>query len=108
MCQIGDGYGGSEIKLPGSYTKQECIDKVRLQYPKANGAKMSRRWATHYFGLCYAEFGMKGWDRGIEQPLGSGQKWESCMFVLNVSDVITTTTAKPTTTERPGIEIYRL
>ena len=105
---MGDGYGGSEIKLRGGYTKQECIDKVRLQYPKANGAKMSRMWPTHYFGLCYAEFGMKGWGRGIEQPLGSGQKWESCMFVLNVSDVITTTTAKPTTTERPGIEIYRL
>ena len=85
MCQIGDGYGGSEIKLPGSYTKQKCIDKVRLQYPKANGAKMSRRWATHYFGLCYAEFGMKGWGKGIEQPLGSGQKWESNFFSVLVS-----------------------
>ena len=66
---MGDGYGGSEIKLRGGFTKQECIDKVRLQYPKANGAKMSRMWPTHYFGLCYAEFGMKGWGRGIEQPL---------------------------------------
>ena len=97
---MGDGYGGSEIKLRGGFTKQECIDKVRLQYPKANGAKMSRVRAYISVYTCYAEFGMKGW--------GSGQKWESCMFVLNVSDVITTTTAKPTTTERPGIEIYRL
>ena len=96
---MGDGYGGSEIKLRGGFTKQECIDKVRLQYPKANGAKLLRLRGTQV-GFCYAVFGMKGW--------GSEQKWESCMFVQNVSDVITTTTPKPTTTERPGIEIYRV
>ena len=74
-CEIGDGVGGSEVKLPSLYSKQQCIDTVRLQYPSANGFTFGS-WGS--FGSCgtkcecYAEFGMTGWD--------NKQTWESCMF----------------------------
>ena len=70
MCKIGDGIGGSEKKLPGSYTIQQCIDAVRLQYPNANGATRTEPCPNEC--ECYAEFGMTGWNRD--------QYWQSCIF----------------------------
>ena len=70
LCKIGDGIGGSEEKLPGSYTIQKCIDAVRLQYPNANGATSTEPCPNEC--ECYAEFGMSEWN--------SDQSWQSCMF----------------------------
>ena len=69
-CQIGDGVGGSEKKLKGSHTIQQCIDAVRLQYPNANGATSTEPCPNEC--ECYAEFGMSEWN--------SDQSWQSCMF----------------------------
>ena len=33
-CRKGDGKGGSEIRLSGNYTVEECITEVKNQYPK--------------------------------------------------------------------------
>ena len=71
-CQIGDGVGigGSEKKLTGFYTIQQCSDAVRLQFPNANGFTRSEPCPNRC--QCFAEFGMTGWD--------SKQNWQSCMF----------------------------
>ena len=69
-CKTGDGVGGSEKKLSGSYTTQECIDAVRLHFPNANGITRSQPCPNKC--KCYAEFGMTGWN--------SKRKWLSCMF----------------------------
>ena len=99
MCFYGDGYGGSEIKLLGRYTKQECIDAVRRQYPNANGAKMSR-YLQHR--ECYAEFGMKDWRREEDWKL---DVWKSCMFVLTTTTASTAVPEQftgPEPQEKPG------
>ena len=69
-CQIGDGVGGSEKKLTGSYTIQQCIDAVKVQYPTANGVTRSEPCPDKC--SCYAEFAMTGWN--------SATSWQSCMF----------------------------
>ena len=69
-CQIGDGIGGTEKKLDGSYTIQECFDAVRLYHPNANGITRSEPCPNKC--KCYAEFGMTGWN--------SEKKWQSCML----------------------------
>ena len=71
-CQIGDGVGvgGSEKKLTGFYTIQQCIDAVKLQHPNANGFTRSEPCPNQC--QCFAEFGMTGWD--------SKQNWQSCRF----------------------------
>ena len=70
VCQIGDGVGGSEKKLKGSYTIQQCIDAVRVQYPTANGVTRSEPCPNEW--SCYAEFAMTGWN--------DVKSWQSCMF----------------------------
>ena len=98
MCQDGDGYGGSEIKLLGRYTFQKCIDAVRGQYPNANGAKMSRYLQ---YGECYAEFGMKDWGREEDMKL---DVWKSCMFVLTTTTAVPEQFTDPEPQEKPGNE----
>ena len=70
VCQIGDGVGGSEKKLKGSYTIQQCIDAVKVQYPTANGVTRSEPCPNKC--SCYAEFAMTGWN--------DVKSWQSCMF----------------------------
>ena len=69
-CQTGDGIGGSEIKLDGLYTIQECIQAVKQQYRLANGATSDNPCNNKC--LCYAEFGMTSWN-------GNGG-YHSCMW----------------------------
>ena len=69
-CQIGDGVGGSEKKLTGFYTIQQCSDAVKLQFPNANGFTRSEPCPNQC--QCFAEFGMTGWD--------SKRNWQSCKF----------------------------
>jgi len=74
-CQRGDGVGGSEKKLSGSYSRQQCIEAVRSQFPYANGFTFGS-WSS--YGSCgtrcecYAEFNMIDWD--------NKRTWESCTF----------------------------
>ena len=41
FCKIGDGKGGYEKQIKGSYTRQQCIEAVQKQYPEANGVTVS-------------------------------------------------------------------
>jgi len=74
-CQRGDGVGGTEKKLSGLYSRQQCIEAVRSQFPEANGFTFGS-WSS--YGSCgtkcecYAEFSMNGWD--------NKRTWESCTF----------------------------
>ena len=70
-CQIGDGIGGTEKKLDGSYTVEECYAAVRLQFPNANGITSSEPCPNKC--KCYAKFGMTSWN--------SKKIWQSCMFI---------------------------
>ena len=66
---------GGEKKLTGSYTEQECINKVRQQHPTANGATMpmhflkNRKKGSPLYDKqakqdCYAGYKKELWDRG--------------------------------------------
>ena len=74
-CQRGNGVGGSENKLSGLYSRQQCIEAVRLQFPKANGFTFGSFGSYGSCGTeceCYAEFDMTDWD--------NKRTWESCKF----------------------------
>ena len=63
--------------LKGSYTKRECMDAVKLQYPNANGFTRSNQ--CHYKCICYAEFDMIDWY------WHKSGKWWSCLFEGNIN-----------------------
>ena len=69
-CPLGDGIGGTEISLGGTFTEEDCIAAVKEQYPSANGATMAANCPNTC--SCYAEFGMTGWN--------TDTYWQSCMF----------------------------
>ena len=69
-CRVGDGIGGTETRLSGEFTKENCIIAVREQYPTANGATMDANCPSKC--RCWAEFGMKNWI---------GSSYQSCMFI---------------------------
>ena len=69
VCKVGDGIGGNEIQLSGTYTIQECIEAVKEQHPTANGATMDANCPNKC--RCWAEFGMTTW---------SGTTYQSCKF----------------------------
>jgi len=76
-CQRGDGVGGSEKKLSGLYSRQQCIEAVRSQYPDANGFTFGSWSSYRSCGTrceCYAEFDMTDWD--------NKRTWESCKFLI--------------------------
>ena len=68
-CPLGDGVGGYETHIVGSFTVEGCINAVKEQYPSANGATMEAECPNSC--SCWAEFGMTGW---------SGTSYQSCMF----------------------------
>jgi len=89
-CQRGDGFGenlpvGTEKKLSGLYSKQQCMEAVRSQFPGANGFTFGS-WSS--YGSCgtkcecYAEFHMEDWD--------NKRTWESCKFNLEIQGCTTT------------------
>ena len=59
-CRKGDGIGGTEERLIGNYTVQQCVTKVKEQYPTANGASMN--FECPYKCSCWAEFDMDRWE----------------------------------------------
>ena len=62
-CRIGDGRGGTETKLSGTFdTKESCIIAVKKQYPSANGATIKIGCVGSSICPCYAEFGMNSWS----------------------------------------------
>ena len=72
-CRTGDGESGREVYL-GEYTDQECIDAVKKNHPKANGATSSKPCNDKC--SCYAEFEMTGW-------LVGSTGWQSCMWTID-------------------------
>ena len=70
ICKVGDGRGGNETQLLGSYTIKECLVAVKEKYPMTNGATMEAHCPNKC--KCWAEFGMKTW---------TGKKYQSCKFI---------------------------
>ena len=77
-CRIGDGTGASasEIEIIGNFTKQECIDAVRRDYPNANGATMSNPCDDDTC-RCFAEINMDDW-------LYDRTSYQSCQFLEGI------------------------
>ena len=69
-CRKGDGKGGTETKLNGQYTVQECVTAVINNHPSANGASMNFDCPNNC--SCWAEFDMDGWE---PKPL-----FQACYF----------------------------
>ena len=73
-CRIGDGLGGTETKLSGTFdTKESCIIAVKKLYPSANGATIKIGCVGSEICPCYAEFGMNSWS-------SIDIRYMSCMF----------------------------
>ena len=63
-CKLGGWAGGSEEKLLGTFSKENCILAVKQQYPTANG--VSWDYSCGRECNCYAEFGMSGSSAGAD------------------------------------------
>ena len=65
---IGDGTGGTEVRVGSSTSAQACATLVQQTEPSANGATYSNSGGAE----CYAEFGMTGEN--------DSTSWQSCMW----------------------------
>ena len=69
---VGDGTGGSEKQIPGLYTIEECLAKVKEEYPNtANGITVSNPCKNKC--KCYAEINMSDW-------ITTRKNWQACIF----------------------------
>ena len=75
-CRFGDGNGGTETKLSGKFTMDNCIKAVREQHPTANGAKMN----TYCPSTCSCYANMPGYDDY------SSSGYQSCIFSDTLND----------------------
>ena len=55
--------------MPKTYHREECVDIVMKEQPKANAASFRH----HGYPICYAEF-------GITTTVEHKDKWETCIF----------------------------
>ena len=73
ICKVGDGSGGNETQLLGSYTIKECLVAVKEKYPMTNGATME----------AHANVGQNlVWKLGLAKNinLASSLKRVSCIY----------------------------
>jgi hypothetical protein len=72
---VGDGTGGTEIRLADVSSTAACVALVQQQQPTANGVTTSYPAQGNSIA-CYAEFGATG-------TTGPGSSWQTCLLQGN-------------------------